>query len=122
MAQEGEYTTLLESASDYRLTQGQLELLTVQGKELVFEPLPEDAQADLERTIWRLTAFIEDKEVEGMAASLLRPTDLLAGTEITATFEDGTASGSAGCNTYQAAYTCDGSSLTFETLAVTEMP
>jgi len=121
MAQEGEYTTHLESTSDYRLTQGQLELLTVQGKELVFEPLPEDAQAGLEGTIWRLAAFIEDKEVEEMAASLLRPTDLLAGTEITATFEDGTARGSAGCNTYEAAYARDGSFLTFEALAVTEM-
>ena len=49
------------------------------------------------------------------------PTDLLAETEISATFDDGMASGSAGCNTYSAVYAGDDSSLTFESVAVTEM-
>ncbi len=49
------------------------------------------------------------------------PTNLLAETAITATFEDGAVNGAAGCNTYFAAYTCDGFFLTCETLAATEM-
>lgn len=59
--------------------------------------------------------------VEEMPTPLLMPTSPLAETEITVTFEDGTASGSAGCNTYHAAYTFDGSSFTFETPTATEM-
>jgi heat shock protein HslJ len=128
MEQEGEYTTILGWATDYRLSEepalsqpkGQLEILTARGEVLVFEPLPEDANAGLE-TAWILIAFIEEKRVEESATPLLMPTDLLAETEITATFEDGTVKGSAGCNTYSAAYTFDGSSLTLETIAVTEM-
>ena len=128
MEQEGEYTTILGWATDYRLNKepalsqpkGQLEILTARGEVLVFEPLPEDANAGLE-TAWILIAFIEEKRVEESATPLLMPTDLLAETEITATFEDGTVKGSAGCNTYGAAYTFDGSSLTLETIAVTEM-
>lgn len=121
MEQEGEYTTILEWATDYRLGEGKLEILTARGEVLVFESLPEDAAASLEGTTWALAAFIEERVVEGMATPLLMPTDLLAGTEITATFEDGTVRGSAGCNTYGADYALDDSSLIFESIAVTEM-
>ncbi|MDH4138582.1 MAG: META domain-containing protein, partial [Anaerolineae bacterium] len=74
MEQEGEYTTILGWATDYRLGEEpalsqpkrQLEILTARGEVLVFELLPEDADASLERTAWALTAFIEEKTVEGM--------------------------------------------------------
>ena len=121
MRQEGHYTDHFSWVTNYRLGEEQLEILTARGEVLVFEPLPEDADASLERTTWVLTAFIEEKTVEGMDIPLLMPTNLLAETAITATFEDGTVSGSAGCNTYFAAYTCDGSFLTCETPAATEM-
>lgn len=46
----------------------------------------------------------------------------LEGTEITLAFDDGEASGSAGCNTYFGPYTVDGTGgLTFQGLANTEM-
>lgn len=121
MEQEGQYTTILGWATDYRLGEGKLEVLTARGEVLVFESLPEDAAASLEGATWALTAFIEKKTVEGMPTLLLMPTDLLAETDITATFEDGTMRGSAGCNTYGAAYALDGSSLHLEIPAATEM-
>jgi len=121
MEQEGQYTTILEWATNYRLSQGRLEILTARGEVLTFESLPEDAAASLEGTTWTLTAFIEERVVEGMAAPLPMPADLLAETEITATFEDATMRGSAGCNTYGAAYVRAGSSLSLETPAATEM-
>lgn len=40
---------------------------------------------------------------------------------ITAEFNDGRISGSAGCNSYGSAYTVDGSKLTLESVAMTEM-
>jgi len=121
LEQEGQYTTSLGWATNYRLNEGQLEILTARGEVLVFEPLPEDANASLERSTWVLTAFIEEKTAGGMDIPLLMPTNLLAETAITATFEDGTVSGSAGCNTYFADYARDGSFLTCETPAATEM-
>ena len=53
------------------MAQGQrvapLELLTARGEVLVFEPLPEDADASLEGTTWAFSAFIEKKMIEEMA-------------------------------------------------------
>jgi heat shock protein HslJ len=43
LVQEGEYTTCLQWATNYRLEEGQLEILTARGEVLVFELLPEDA-------------------------------------------------------------------------------
>ncbi len=119
--QDSEYTTSLGQTSHYRLGEEQLELLTVRGETLVFEPLPEDANASLEGIIWTLTSFIEAKTAEGMTTPVLLPRDLVAETEITMTFEDSAVSGSAGCNTYRATYAADDVSLTVDTLAITEM-
>jgi len=68
--QEGEYTTSLQATTNYRLSEGQLELFTERDEVLVFEPLPEDADASLEGTTWAFTAFIEEKMVEGMVMPL----------------------------------------------------
>lgn len=121
MRQEGQYTDRLSWATNYRLSEDQFEILTARGEVLVFEPLPEDADASLEGTTWLLTAFIEEKTADGMDIPLPMVTNLLAETAITATFEAGSVSGSAGCNTYFAAYTCDGFFLTCETPGATEM-
>jgi heat shock protein HslJ len=56
-----------------------------------------------------------------LPAPLPLPSDLLPGTEITVTFEDGTAYGSAGCNTYNATLAHEGPLLTFESIAFTVM-
>jgi len=87
-----------------------LEILTARGEVLIYGPLPEGADTSQEGITWALTTFIEGETA----------TPVLAETEITVTFEDGTASGSAGCNTYSAAYTF-GSFFTFEVPAATEM-
>jgi heat shock protein HslJ len=117
---EGTYSTLLEGAARYRLAEGQLEILTIRGESLLFEPLPQAAQPTLEGPSWSLLATIEPNPVEGMPAPLPLPRDPLAGTEITLALAGGSAQGSAGCNTYQAAYTLDAASLAFENLAFTE--
>ena len=129
LTQEGEYTTALGWATDYRLSEepalsqpnGRLEILTARGEVLVFEPLPQDANASLEGTAWALLAFFAERAVEGMPAPLPMPADLLPDTEIAATFEGGAMSGSAGCNTYRAAYALNGPALDLEAAAATEM-
>lgn len=118
--QEGAYSTMLEGAARYRLAEGQLEVLTVRGESLRFEPLPAEAQPALEGPTWSLLATVDPNPVEGMPAPLLLPLDPLAGTEITLALAGDTAQGSAGCNTYQAAYALDAASLAFENLAFTE--
>ena len=119
--QEGTYSTMLEGAANYRLAGGQLEILTIRGESLLFEPLPQAAQPALEGPTWSLLAFVDPNPVDGMPAPLPLPLDPLAGTEITLAFEAGTAQGSAGCNTYQAAYALDAAPFAFENLAFTEM-
>jgi heat shock protein HslJ len=121
LEQEGEYTSILGWASDYRLQGERLEIRSERGETLVFERLPEGANADLEGTAWTLAAIVEEAEVEGMDTPLPRPAEPLPRTQITATFENGTASGSAGCNAYTATYAVAGPALTVDTLAFTEM-
>jgi heat shock protein HslJ len=121
LEQEGAYTTILGWASDYRLQGEQLEIRSERGETLVFERLPEDATSDLEGTEWTLAAIVEEAEVEGMDTPLPRLAEPLPGTHITATFENGAASGTAGCNTYIATYSALDSTLTVETIAFTEM-
>jgi heat shock protein HslJ len=119
--QEAEYTTSLEWATDYRLNEVKLEISTARGEVLAFEPLPKDDDASLESAPWTLTAFVETKTIEEMSTPVLSLTDPLAETRITAEFENGTLSGSAGCNGYSGAYALDGSALTVGTIAATEM-
>jgi heat shock protein HslJ len=120
-AQEGAYTTSLEGTTDYRLEAERLELLTAPGEVLVFEPLPGGTGADLEGTSWALVGFLEGRAVEDMATPLLMPVDVLAETEVSATFEDGTLSGSTGCNSYRGGYALDGPAIAIGPVAVTEM-
>lgn len=69
--------------------------------------------AGISGTSWKLTAF---NNGEGAFV------DVISGTEITANFgEDGTLSGTAGCNNYTTQYTVDGSSITIGMPASTMM-
>ena len=120
LQQDAVYTTLLEWASQVHLGKGWLEVLTARGETLVFEPLPEEANAPLEGKPWVLTALVEERHEEGIHVPLAMPSRPVAGTEVTAHFEDGTVSGSAGCNTYSAPYDIDGAPLTLRRLAVTK--
>jgi heat shock protein HslJ len=119
LEQEGAYTTSLGWTDHYRLSEGELELLTVRGEVLLFEPLEEEVS--LEGQSWSLVAFIEPNPAEGVPASLPIAAEVLEGTEITISFGGDNLQGASGCNSYGAAYARDASTLTIEGIAVTEM-
>jgi heat shock protein HslJ len=105
----------------FRLSETKLELLTARGEVLLFTPKREEVKVVLEGPTWSLLAFVEPNAVEDMPAPLPIPAEVLHVTEITVTFDGDTLRGSAGCNSYGAAYAHDGSSLTIETIASTVM-
>lgn len=111
MAQEQAVLTNLASAASYQLVANQLQIFDANGQVvLAFEPLE---MASLTGTNWSATMINNGRgAVSG----------LVAGTEVTAVFgEDGTVSGSAGCNTYSGSYTVDGSNITIGPLVSTMM-
>ncbi|MBN1937786.1 MAG: META domain-containing protein [Anaerolineae bacterium] len=63
------------------------------------------------------------RSLEGTSWTLLayRKTSPIEGTTITATFEEGRVSGSAGCNSYSGLYEVDGDKITVGALAITMM-
>lgn len=67
---------------------------------------------ELEGTRWNLDSHV-DKE-----GTLV---NILPNTEITIQFQDGTVTGSAGCNSYTGAYGINGNTIMIDPLAVTEM-
>jgi len=101
LSKDGEYTTQLQRTRHYRLTEDRLELLTVQGKTLVFAPLPADVTVEAPQPEWMLEAFVAGGT----------ETAALTTTEVTIAFADDTVSGSAGCNRYRASLGTDGSFL-----------
>jgi heat shock protein HslJ len=107
--------------ADLRLGAGQLEIHGERGGVLVFEPLPEETSLDLEGPTWSLLAFIGPNPYVEEPDPWPVPQGLLAETTINLTFGSDTAQGSAGCNSYGAAYSRDGSSLSFSAIAVSEM-
>ncbi len=108
--QEAQYLGALESAASYAIVEGELQITNADGETVltfsVVEPAP------LTGTTWRLTGH---NEGQGGFASVL------AGTEITAEFKDGQASGSAGCNSYFASYEVAGESISIGPVGVTRM-
>lgn len=65
------------------------------------------AQDPLEGTSWVLSAFSESKPIPG--------------TTLTASFQDGQVSGSAGCNSYSGTYQVEGEVIQIGPVAITEM-
>ena len=107
---EGEYLTALAAVASARLDGEDLVLSNASGDDLlVFVPAK---QAGLEGTLWTLT---------GYATSAGGISSVMQDTEITATFANGAVQGTGGCNSYSGPYTLDGSSLTFGSVARTEM-
>lgn len=108
--QEGQYTTNLSMATDYRLSDGRLEIFTAPGDVLIYEPLPDDADTSHEGITWTLTKITT---WDGVSSPI-------QGTEITIFFESGKISGTAGCNHYFGSYTLLNGIL-IEDLSATEM-
>jgi heat shock protein HslJ len=121
LEQEGEFLGILAPKADLRLAEEQLEIYGERGGVLVFEPLPEEANLDLEGPTWSLLAFVGPNPYVEEPEPWPMPDGLLFRTTIDLILEGGTARGSAGCNSYGAAYAGDGSSLSFETITLTEM-
>lgn len=111
MEQERAYLAALESATAYEIEGQQLTITGADGQKVlaysVREPTP------LAGTPWQMLGY---NNARGGFSSAI------AGTEITALFgEDGSLSGSAGCNTYRAAYEADGDGISIGPAATTRM-
>ncbi len=106
---ESAYMAALNSVQGYRMEEGNLVLVDDQGTELVV--LSPATSASLEATLWQLTGYNEENGVRS----------LVPNTEITATFEDGTVGGTAGCNQYSASYTFEDEGLSIGPAVSTKM-
>jgi heat shock protein HslJ len=111
MDQETTYLAALESVVTYNIDGKQLALMDAEGQVVltytVREPTP------LVGTTWQMTFYNNGKG--GFTSAVL-------GTEVTAVFgEDGSLTGSAGCNRYTAGYETDGDSISIGPPASTRM-
>lgn len=96
-AQEAAYFAALQAATGYSVSGEELIISDAEGMQLVFSRL-----ATLTRASWKLVAY----------GTVDAPTAVIEGSSITLTFDkDGRISGSAGCNTYGAGYSTEGSTL-----------
>jgi heat shock protein HslJ len=118
---ESKVSGVLMDQADLQLAEGQLTIWGEKGGVMVFEPLPDEADLDLEGTTWSLLAFVGPNPYVEEPDPRPFPLGLLEGTAIDLMLEGGAARGSAGCNSYGAAYSRDGSSLRFEAITATEM-
>lgn len=111
MAQEQAFLASLEQIAAYQIVANQLHMANADGAViLVFEPL---AQTPLTGTLWQAVSVNNGQEAV---------TSVISGTLLTATFQDdGTLSGSAGCNNYSGGYTLDGDQIAIGPLAMTMM-
>ena len=62
---EDQGVTMLESPSDYCLTQGRLRITTTSGRVFVYDPRPETARPLLEGPTWSLLSFLGQRLVDG---------------------------------------------------------
>lgn len=106
-ALERAFTVALSSPVSYEIAGDRLTLTTETGAALSFEmetPMP------LEGGVWRVTGYNNGRQ------AVVSP---LLNSQLTIAFQSGTATGSAGCNTFRAAYTADAANLTFGPAATT---
>jgi heat shock protein HslJ len=111
MQQEADFLANLGAAATYTIEGSQLMIANADGVvTLTFEA---SEPISLTGTNWVATSFNNGREAV---------VSLLADTTITADFaEDGTLSGTAGCNTYTTSYTVDGETMTIGETASTMM-
>lgn len=108
MALDQAYTAALADVAFASATE---ETLVLEGDGVMLSYRAE-RQLPFEGTAWRL---------DGIATGADAVSSVLAGTEVTALFEDGQVSGSGGCNTYTGGYTVDGQAIAVTDLASTKM-
>ena len=108
MDQESSFLALLEGADRWEQDGDQLELF--QGGETVLQ-FTAATPLELEGSSWSLIAY--NNQAEGFVSVIID-------TEVTMTFGADTASGMAGCNTYDAGYEADASTLEFGLVAATQ--
>jgi heat shock protein HslJ len=109
MAQESAYMANLAASASYVVQEGQLEIAGADGKTLLTYQAIQPTS--LTGTVWQLTMYNNGREAV---------VSTLPGTAITAIFgEDGTLTGSGGCNNYSATYKVDGSSIAVTPVATT---
>lgn len=101
MQQEQQIASALQSATTWT-RDGDTLRLGYSGGTLRFTRMQPEPDRALEGTPWQLTTF-----VSGEAAR-----SLVAGTQITATFDNGRVAGSAGCNSYTGNYTVQNNTMT----------
>ncbi len=111
MQQEADYLSALAAAASYQIVEGMLEIANAEGATiLVFS---EQQPASLSGVTWVATGVNNGK---GGVASVI------IDTEITALFgEDGSLSGSAGCNNYTTSYEVNGDAISIGPAAATMM-
>jgi heat shock protein HslJ len=118
---EAQVLGVLAPKADLRLGEEQLEIHGERGGVLVFDALPEEATLNLEGPTWTLLAFVGPNPFAEEPEPWPVPGGLPPGTTIDITLKDGAARGSAGCNSYGAAYSRTGSAISFEPVTSTEM-
>ena len=108
MQQATAFIGALSQARAARIEGHQLALLDANGEVLAtFAP----QNRDLSGTAWQVTGYNNGKRAV---------ISLLNGSTLTMAFADGNMSGSAGCNTYRAAYTASGKSVSIGNVAATK--
>ncbi len=107
--QETAYFSALASAAEYKVEAGILKIFNPESSLLLtFSPQDES----LEGKTWQMTSYFDGES--GILSAL-------EGTTVIARFEDGSVSGSAGCNHYGAPYKAKAGEVSIESAAVTEM-
>ncbi|MCP4420550.1 MAG: META domain-containing protein [Chloroflexi bacterium] len=107
MEQEAIFTQMLQAAESITLDGEMLTIHTTEG-DLVFE---QAAHLDLVGTNWVLSGIAQDEAIGSTAID----------SEITAVFQDGQMTGSAGCNNYFASYEADDAFLTLGSIGSAKM-
>jgi heat shock protein HslJ len=111
MDQEAAYLKTLSLAASYQISGGKLQIADASGKPILIYSGVQPAT--LTGVTWIMTSY---NNGTGAVVSAL------PGAKVTAIFEDdGNLGGSAGCNSYSAAYKLDGQSLTIDQAATTLM-
>ena len=111
MDQEGAYLSALEAASTYAIEGKQLSLFDSQGQVLLGFTVREPTS--LLGTEWQVVGYNNGRQAV---------VSVIIGTEMTATFgEDGSMTGSAGCNNYMASYELEGDAISIGPAATTRM-
>lgn len=110
MEQEGQYLNLLQQVKTFHIEEERLVMADENGEPVLEYLLVQPAA--LEGSEWILSQYNNGKG--GVVT-------LLADSEITATFTDGTVSGSAGCNRYNAGYEITGDTISIGPAATTRM-